>query len=261
MRNSKVKMLGKLYVKDLHEIIPEIIIVLVGILLLNAWFYLRTPDLAPVVVGPLFLLLGLAGFLPVVSSFKLLSREWANNTVYLIMSLPVSGAMVMGSKILVLLTQYIVGTGLVGLSGYLFWVNGISQFFVGNPMAEMMQHMEWVQYFLASYLAGLAFIFFICCNSFFSQVVGKLSRKLSGLITLAVFIAMLIVPGKILNWILDATGIADQYLSPLAMRYMTGSDPGSAMLTALNFSSLGQFLFALLIFILAVVLYNKKLEL
>ncbi len=261
MQTSKTKMLGKLYAKDLHEILPEILIVLIGVLLINAWFFLGSPEPAPVVMGPLFLLLGLAGFLPIVSSFKLLSREWANNTVYLIMSLPVSGAMVMGAKMLALITQYIVGTLLVGLSGYLFWVNGVSQFFGTSPITGMLHNLELVKYLLAFYFSGLAFIIFICCNSFFSQVVGKLSRKLSGLITTVVFIAVLVLPGKILSWILNTTGIADAYLNPLAIRFMTGPDKSATFLNALNISSLGQFLFALLIFILAVVLYDKKLEL
>lgn len=257
MHKSKIKMLGSLYSKDLHEILPEIIIVLAGILLINGWFYLGSPEPAPVVMGPLFLLLGLAAFLPIVSSFKLLSREWSNNTVYLIMSLPVSGAMVMGAKMLVLITQYIAGTLLVGVSGYFFWINGVSQYVMGQPMGGLLKNPEMVKYLAAFYLASLVFIIFMCSSSFFSQVVGKLSRKFSGLITVVVLFAVLTLPGKILAW----TGIEQNCLTPMSLRFMDGANNSSAFLHAVNIATLSQFLFALLIFIAAVILYDKKLEL
>lgn len=257
MRSSKTNMFGRLYTKDLHEILPEMIIVLVGVLLINAWYYLGSPEPAPVVMGPLFLLLGLAGFLPIVSSFKLLSKEWSNNTVYLIMSLPVSGAMVMGAKMLALITQYLFGTALVGLSGYLFWVNGISQLLPGNPAAMLDKNPEIIQYLVAFYLASLVFIIFICCNSFLSQVVGKLSRKFSNLITLVVFIVVLTLPGKLFSWI----GIGHSYIGPSSMIFRVGPDNSINVLRAINISSVTQLLLALLIFIGAVILYDKKLEL
>ncbi len=254
MHSTKLKMFGKLYGKEMHDLIPEIMIVAIGVLLVTAWFFLQRPDPAPVVIGPLMLLLGLAGFLPLVTSFKLLSKEWTNNTVYLIMSLPVSGTMVMGTKMLALLSQYIVGTLLVGLSGWLVYTNGIYQFFAGRAVAvNLLQKPELIQHLVAFYLATVVFLLFLCCTSFFSQVVGKLSRKFSGLITTVVFLVTLIMSGKIMNW-LDIAG------NPVAMSIMNGNNSKS-ILYSLNAYSLSHLLLAILIFILVVVLYDKKLEL
>jgi ABC-type transport system involved in multi-copper enzyme maturation permease subunit len=116
----------------------------------------------------LFLLLGLVGFLPLLSSFKLLSREWSHNTVYLVMSLPVSGAMILGSKMMVLLTQYIVGTLLIGLSGSLLYATKLFQFFAPYQpdLAMLANHPELISNFVAFYLAGLAFLVFSMLHQF-----------------------------------------------------------------------------------------------
>ncbi len=255
MHSNKFKMLGQLYKKDLHEIVPEIMIVLIGVVLVTASFFLRSSEPSPVIILPLILLFGLAGLLPLVASFKLLSREWSNNTVYLIMSLPVSGAMVLGAKMLVLISQYIVGTLLIGISGYLLYINGLYQFFSPQqPGYSLLQNPELLQYLLAFYLSGLVFLIFLCCISFLSQVVGKLSRKLSGLITAGAFITILIISGKIL----DLLEIGNTIANPMAMR-MAG-DAGS-FIYALNIASLSHLLLAILIFMLAVFIYDKKLEL
>ena len=63
---------------------------------------------------PAVALMGLAGFLPVITSFRILGREWGQNNIYLMMSLQVSGTMKLGSKLLVLLSEYLAGTLLVG---------------------------------------------------------------------------------------------------------------------------------------------------
>ncbi len=255
MHSNKLKMLGQLYKKDLHEIIPEIMIVLIGVVLVTASFFLRSSEPSPVFILPLLLLFGLAGLLPLVASFKLLSREWANNTVYLIMSLPVSGGMVLGAKMLVLISQYIVGTLLIGISAYLLYINGLYQSF--NPQQSghiLLQNPELVQYLLAFYFSGLVFLIFLCCISFLSQVVGKLSRKLSGLITTGAFITILIISGKILNGL----GLENISANPVAMRM--GND-ASSFIYDLNISSLSHLLLALIIFILAAIIYDRKLEL
>jgi hypothetical protein len=256
MHSNKLKMFGQLYRKDLHEIIPEILIVVIGVVLITASFFLRSSEPSPVVIVPLILLFGLAGLLPLVASFKLLSREWSNNTVYLIMSLPVSGAMVMGAKMLVLISQFIVGTLLIAISGYVLYANGLYQYFTPQQPGYMLlqNNPELVKYLLAFYLSGLVLLIFLCCISFLSQVVGKLSRKFSGLITAGAFIAILMISGKILN----AVGMGNTAANPIAIRMM--GDTGSFIYN-LNLSSLSYLLLAFIIFILASLIYDRKLEL
>lgn len=256
MHSSKLKMFGQLYLKDLHEVMPEILIVVIGVVLITASFFLRSSEPSPVVIVPLILLFGLAGLLPLVASFKLLSREWSNNTVYLIMSLPVSGAMVMGAKMLVLISQFIVGTLLIAISGYVLYANGLYQYFTPQQPGYMLlqNNPELVKYLLAFYLSGLVLLNFLCCISFLSQVVGKLNRKFSGLITAGAFIAILMISGKILN----AVGMGNTAANPIAIRMM--GDTGSFIYN-LNLSSLSYLLLAFIIFILASLIYDRKLEL
>jgi len=256
MHRSKLKMFGKLYMKDLHEVTAEILVVIIGIVLVTTGFMLKSDVPAPVFIFPLLLLLGLAGFLPLIASFKLLSREWSQNTVYLIMSLPVSGVMILGAKMMVLLTQYIIGTGLIALSGYLLYTTNLYQYITPNQpgLSILFNNPELVRNLLAFYLCGLIFLMFLCSTSFFSQVTGKLSSRFSGLITAITFIITLVLSGKILT-AFKISSITD---NSRAMQMMGSADN---FVNSLNFSSLSYLLLAIVIFILAVMIYDRKLEL
>ena len=256
MSSSKLKMFGQLYLKDLHEVIPEILIVVIGVVLVTAGFFLRSSEPSPIIIVPLVLLLGLAGLLPLVASFKLLSREWSNNTVYLIMSLPVSGAMVMGAKMLVLISQYVIGTLLIAISSYLLYANGLYQYFTPNQSGHMIlqSNPELITHLLAFYLSGLVLLIFLCSTSFLSQVVGKLSSRFSGLLTAAAFIATLVLSGKIM----DVLGTGNNAANLMFIR-MTANAGNFA--SELNLSSLSYLLMAAVIFILAAIIYDRKLEL
>ena len=73
MYNSKWKMFGPLYRKDMHQVLPELIIVitisLVLDLLMYSGFIGSEVRRAMVVIVPMFMTLGLAAFLPLVSVF------------------------------------------------------------------------------------------------------------------------------------------------------------------------------------------------
>lgn len=256
MSNSKFKMFTKLYLKDLHEVTAEILIVVIGIVLVTVGFSLDSEVPPPIFIFPLFLLLGLIGFLPLLSSFKLLSREWSHNTVYLVMSLPVSGAMILASKMMVLLTQYIGGTLLLGLSGYLLFATKLFQYLAPYQpdLAVLANHPELVSNLVAFYLAGLAFLVFLCCISFFSQIVGRLSAKFSGLVTAATFVITLILSGKLL----EALGTGSHEVNLVMVRMSGNTD---ILVNSLYLSSLGYLLLAIILFILAAVIYDRKLEL
>jgi hypothetical protein len=249
-------MFTKLYLKDLHEVTAEILIVVIGVALVTAGFLFSSDKTSPLLILPLILLLGLAGFLPLISSFKLLSREWSNNTVYLVMTLPVSGAMILGAKMLVLLTQYIVGTLLIALSSYLLYIIKLYQYLTPQQpgLAMIFNNPHLLQSLLAFYISGLVFLAFLCCISFFSQITGKLSSKFSGLVTAATFIITLILSGKALEVL--GTGSNELYHM---MIQITGTAGDS--IRNMNMSSLSYFVVAIILFILAAVIYDRKLEL
>ncbi|WP_054695186.1 hypothetical protein [Syntrophomonas palmitatica] len=106
-----------LYRKEMRDILPEIIVVAAIAIVLTAVVYINNPQMPQLVMLPLLMAMGLTVFLPFVSSFKLLWREWNNNTIYLVMSLPVKGGAVLGSKLLALLSQYLAGSLAVVITG------------------------------------------------------------------------------------------------------------------------------------------------
>ena len=114
MAASKFKMFKSLYLKDLREARVEVLIVAIATLVSILWIFAKTEgDSRMIIMVPAVALMGLAGFLPVITSFRILGREWGQNTIYLMMSLPVSGTMML-PKLLVLLSEYLAGTLLVG---------------------------------------------------------------------------------------------------------------------------------------------------
>jgi hypothetical protein len=210
MANSKANMLKKLYLKDLREARTEIFIVAAVTLTLITWVYLKTegPGRSMILI-PIMLALGLAGFLPIITSFRLVGREWGFNTIYMLMSLPVSGTIMLGSKLLVLITEYIVCTIMVGIIGG-------TAVIISFP--EVWEYLLTDSYFikvvLLAYVTTISGIIFVFCNSIFSQVTGKLFSKYSGLITFIVFILVFVAAGKITpdvnimlvngNWLTDS---------------------------------------------------------
>lgn len=251
MSTSKLKMFFGLYAKDMRESIPEIAVVATVAVVINVIFYLRVsqpesavaPNALLLLIIPALMVMGLAVFLPLISSFKLLGREWSNNTVYFIMSLPVSGAMILGSKLLVLLSQYVVGTLIAGMTGLvLIWnvIPEIIRFISGQPHCFSLV--------LLFYLLSAAFLIYLISISFLSQIVGRLSARFSGLITALVFFLTLYIVGKINDFTssLNIRMFADWYTTPLG-----------SLLTA----NLMVLLTATVIFTLAVAIYNRKVEL
>ncbi len=251
MSTNKLRMFFALYTKDMRESMPEIVVVAAVAVILNGIFYLRVIRPQPVVdtntllllIIPVLMVMGLAVFLPLISSFKLLGREWSNNTVYFIMSLPVSGGMILGSKLLALLTQYVVGTLIAGMTGLvLVWdiMPELIRFISGQPHGFSV---VWLFYLLSA-----AFLIYLISISFFSQIVGRLSARFSGLITGLVFLLTLYIVGKINDFTssLNIRMFADWYTTPIG-----------SLLTA----NLMVLVTAAVIFTLAVVVYNKKVEL
>ena len=63
----------------------------------NLVLYLKVGSMPMAVAITMFMVMGLAFFCPIVSSFRL-GQEWNNHTIYLMMLLPVGG-MILGSRL------------------------------------------------------------------------------------------------------------------------------------------------------------------
>lgn len=262
MQTSKLKMLGQLYSKDLHEITPEIVVTigLTVAVFVAMWFATEgQSNLRGLAILPILFAMGLAGFLPIITSFKLLGREWSNNTVYLIMSLPVSGTMIMGSKLLVLLTQYVLGTVLAGLSGalLLFSIPEVKQLIANYPQV--------FSYTIAVYILCICGVFYLCCSSFLAQIIGKLSKKYSGLATAGAFIFILYVVNKIMHYVgtwFDFNKNLLVNIQPNMVNiqsHILGMD--ASVFKSICTASGIYVLFSVLIMVLAIIIYERKIEL
>ncbi|MDD2586363.1 MAG: hypothetical protein PHT79_04305 [Syntrophomonadaceae bacterium] len=257
MPTSRLGMFSKLYSKEMRELAPEMITVIGLAVLAYIYLFFKTHDYPFAVIGPVFMIGGMAAFLPVISSFKLLSREWKNNTVYLMMSLPVKGGMIMGAKLTALLSEYVLGTLIAGVSGFLliYALNPeLGQVLTSSIPGIGMKLIELWPQGLALYLTSIVIIAYIASISFFSQMVGKLVSRFSGLVTAVVFIATAYLSGK----------VGDLFWLNIDKQWFTNG------INTFDLNVINQFLIinllfslalAAVIFTLAVIIYNRKIEL
>ena len=211
MAASKFKMFKSLYLKDLREARVEVLIVAIATLVSILWIFAKTEgDSRMIIMVPAVALMGLAGFLPVITSFRILGREWGQNTIYLMMSLPVSGTMMLGSKLLVLLSEYLAGTLLVGTISSIAIIISFPDLLPElNRQADLILM---TKILISLYAASIAAIVYLFSCSFLSQLFGKLFPGL-WLYYLGSFPLALVRPGKFspeLGWNLhyQATDIA-----------------------------------------------------
>ncbi len=246
MAKSKSKMFKSLYLKDLREIRTELLVVAAVAIILVSWAYFKTEGLTRgIILLPTAFALGLAGFLPVITSFRILGKEWSNNTIYMMMSLPVSGSMMLGSKLAVLLTEYLAGTLVVLLTGGIALLSSfpdIWKAFISDPYS--------IKLALAVYGVSITGILFIFCNSFLSQLTGKLFKKASDLISLLVFLAVFVIAARIMT---DSSILLTQ--SQLMLNYSM-QEIGVLLIKAAI-----DLLFAVALFAAAVVLWERRIEL
>ena len=184
MAVKSITMFAALYKKQMRETLPEIVVVASVTVLIGLFVYFKLGSLLSAVAVAMVMVLGLASFLPLISSLRL-GQEWNNNTIYLMMSLPVGGGMILGSRLTALLTQYILGTLIVGIVGMLLAFGMFPDDF-GYYLKLSLPY--WDEAFLLYLLTVMILAYFISI-SFFSQIIGKLVSRFSGLVTLVTFIA------------------------------------------------------------------------
>lgn len=246
---SKAGMLKKLYIKEMRCLAADIWITLGIILLLSMFVFMRSSLHAlGYLVFPLMLMTGLAGLVPVISSFRILSGEWNSNTIYLTLSLPVKGEVILGSKLLALLTQYVIGTLAVGISGILLGLYMIPDFL--EILKLNYNSIPW-GFYISLYLLGLAFFGYVIGLSFFSQVLGHLFNRFKNLATALIFLASWWLFKKVGFFIARAFSVEKIFLLP----------PDNIWPNLFSWSFAIILLEALIIFGAAVVVYNRKIEL
>ncbi|HCF70615.1 MAG TPA: hypothetical protein DER33_03320 [Syntrophomonas sp.] len=253
--HSKWKMFGQLYRKDMHQVLPELLLVIILSVAMNLAILLGSGIMTQLLIGPTFMLFGLAVLLPLISSFKTFRQEWNNKTVYLLMSLPVSGGMIMGSRLLALVTQFVTGTIVVGVGALLATYHIIPKELIDmSALHSLLSNAAAYKYLAVVSLSGLAYMLFLFCNSLFSQIVGRISRKLSGWITLGAFIAVIWGSQKVLELI----GIG-QFSGTLSENNAEVIFQNIVM-PAFTSYTIGYLIFALLLFVGSVIIYDRRLE-
>jgi len=258
MQTSTGKKFWTLYAKEMRDILPEIIVVAALTVLFSGAVYVNNPDYRALAIVPLGMVMGLNIFLPFISSFKLLWREWNHNTIYLVMSLPVKGGTVLGSKLLALLSQYIIGALVIVTTGF---------FMVWPDLNRLQMKFDAVHIigeggppFLLAALLSIGMLAYLINISFFSQLVGKLAARFSGLLTAAVFLATLWLGGKLTDLGRSLTGY--EFLASKLQTWIYFQNGSLEQVTrVLVLENLIVFLAAAIIFVLAVLVYNRRLEL
>lgn len=247
---TKAGMLKSLYIKEMRCLATDTGVTLGLVVLSSIFVFSRSGDAASFgyIFFPVVLMGGLAMLMPVISSFRILNGEWQNNTIYLTLSLPVKGGMVLGSKLLALLTQYVVGTLAVGISGIFLGFHMMPDF--GEMLKLGEKWLPW-DFYVCIYLIGLAFLAYVISLSFLSQLIGSLFTRLKGGVTALVFVALWWLFKKVDMVIVDI----------FSLRGIGFLEPGQILINLFSWAFTIIAAEALIVFVLAVLVYNNKVEL
>ncbi|SHG42267.1 hypothetical protein SAMN02745221_00165 [Thermosyntropha lipolytica DSM 11003] len=245
---SKVGMFKNLYQKEMRCLAVDIGVTLGIIILMTVFAFSRGSLGHGYIVVPVFLMAGLAGFMPIISSFRIFSGEWNNNIIYLTLSLPVKGEMVLGSKMLAILTQYVLGTLLVALSGILLGFYMWPGFF--QLLKLNYSYIPW-GFYLSLYMLGIAFFTYLASLSFFSQILGRMVPRLQNLATFFIFLG--------LWWVIKKVDFYIAHILSLDKIFLL--TPDKIWLNIFSWSFTILLIQGLLIFAAAVMVYNRKIEL
>lgn len=261
MKTSKLRMFGKLYMKDIQDIKMESFIFLIAVAAWNIFLYLKYLSNWPyqVSIGLSTIAFGIAAFVPFIESFKLLRDEWKNNTVYLVMSLPVSGSLILLSKLTVILTQYVVfslfSVACFVLLTYATPAWGFTWEVIRNTIADQTLPFKFASAFYITTVVGMLYT---TALAFLSSVVGKSVRKFSFLTTVGTFLLGGYVFSKVTNSIamgLEKIGISGLFYSrPTDLQgIVVEGFPAAPVIASLTIGTI--------IFVLAVRIYESVVEL
>ncbi|SHJ42602.1 ABC transporter permease [Tepidibacter formicigenes] len=198
-------MLFNLYKKEVNKLKKETIIFLGLALIINIFFLYKTYNGWNLEAGFFInmFLLPAAFLIPLIlSESKLINQEFKNNTIYLLMSLPVSSQKIFLSKFLAVITQYIVSS----LSIIIF--TGI-QFIIFLNRTSYIQEIKTlldIRIFSAAicfYIFSIVGLIYIVSTVFLSSIIGKTFKKYSKLISFGSFFLVLYIGGKIIGFMMN----------------------------------------------------------
>ena len=246
-RTSKMNMFYQLYLKDLYDIRTELFLSLILVFAadLAIFFRVRDPGLAQTLAV-------LAVLIPVtvsfVSAIRILIKEWTNKTIYLMMSLPVRGIMVLGAKFSALMTQYLISTlAAIALGASVIFAR------IPNFMETLPPKLEIYKVCLCIYALVLWFMAYLVSLIFLSQMTSRLFRKFQGLISLGVCLLLEWGSSKMIEALTGNVEIVDLGLSFTEL-LMSGKTSGVV------FWCLLQAAFTALWLNTAGFIFDKKLE-
>jgi len=223
MQKNKWGMFKKLYIKEMGEIKQELLAIIVFGLIVNIAFMIWPQS--PII----FLLLNIAlmssGIVPVISSVRSLTRDWNNNTIYLLMSLPVKGVIVLSAKLIALFSEFFLGT--LAVSALLI-LNIMAQFAAENPVSISIAWNEIVtqvgtanivlsiKFAFSLYLTILACFIYLVTMVFLSQMIARIKGKFMKIVSYVSFGVLVYVGGKIGNWVISNLPWTQrlQYITP-----------------------------------------------
>lgn len=214
MKTSNSSMFFTLYKKDLLSVKLESLMLLAAIFLGHLYFSYKVlmgwPEVT--ILGVSSTIFFIITFIIFIGTFTSVSREWSNNTIYFVMSLPINGRMIFLSKLLAVMTQLILLGGTNVLVGALL----SSYFLGGNLIAEafgLISQYQLLQVLIKIILLIFFLIIQVTLVAFFSSMIGKFFRKFSYLFTFITFVLTNVFIGKINSMFIHT-------LIPLENRHM-----------------------------------------
>ncbi|NLB88857.1 MAG: hypothetical protein GX790_06470 [Syntrophomonadaceae bacterium] len=243
MKANKFKMFYKLYEKEMRELKIEIWLTVLAIIGATILTYVGGADQRWTIL-PLFLTAGLAALLPVVTASKIFIKEFNHNTIYLMMSLPVGGGMILGSKLAATVTQYLIGTIFFMISAAMLT---LCLFPVEkDTLIKAMGSVPW-GLFISIYFSTVAFGIYLVVITFFSQIISRLVTKFQNLVTVIALAGTLWLTFKLIDPLI------------LEKDYYVGNMFMAADLFV--YASLFFIGVAFVIGVVTVLIYNRRIEL
>ncbi|MGE5381079.1 MAG: hypothetical protein ACM3NT_08450 [Methylocystaceae bacterium] len=251
--SNKLTMFGRLYRRDMERIGVESL-GLAGVALITILLGL-TPWNKNVIILPLVVVTGVAMVLPIITSLLSLHREWKENTIYLLLSLPVGGSSVLGAKLLAALTQVVINASIVlimivacgfellpkqGIDWTTFWQQ-VQAFWQYADMSRMLPFII---------IMGILLMIYGLSSLQLGVLIGKLFRRFTSVATIGALIAVFWVGSNLLNAMLS--------LIPAHINWSPGAAPiptiGLVLPVAFMAIMIG------LIFCGSVYVYNHRIE-
>lgn len=243
MQASRFKMFIKLYQKELQNIKTEILLTVFAVAAASMAVYISGPHIRWTTF--LFIMTaGFAGIFPIISAGGMFTREFNHNTIYWVMSLPVGGGMILGSKMAAIISQYLAGTLTVIVSGtvvaYALYTEEIT------AVMRQLNPIPW-DLALAVYFLTIVFGLYVVACIFFSQIIARLVGKFNHIITLGTLFGLLWLTHKLIIPLIRSVNYAQAANLPAVQ---------PILYTALIYSGA-----AAAVFIASAMIYDRRIEL